>query len=66
MKDKVHLNVFDSKESLSIVLPVLKHALDLLGDCNSTDVKKDHAKIQTENENKHLCSHQSHNGHKSK
>jgi len=25
-----------------IVLPVLKHSLDLIGDCNSADVKKDH------------------------
>jgi hypothetical protein len=34
-----------SQESIEIVLPVLKHALDLIND-SKKDVKNDHVKIQ--------------------
>ncbi|CAF0821420.1 unnamed protein product [Brachionus calyciflorus] len=53
-----------SQESLEIVLPVLKHALDLINDVKN-DVKKDHIEIQKEphhhqhqhHQDQHQCPH---------
>ncbi len=58
-----------SQESIEFVLPVLKHALDLINDVKK-DIKDDHVKIQQEPSNTDqlsnqylLCHHRHHHHH---
>lgn len=57
---KIQFKLINKQESLEIVLPVLKHALDLIND-SKNDIKKDHIKIQSDTSLK--CEHNHHHHH---
>lgn len=64
--DQRKLKILTLKESLEIILPVLKHALDLLRDSKES-IKKDHSAIQgittTSQTTSHSCGGHHHHHH---
>lgn len=65
-KTKENRKILTLKESLEIILPVLKHALDLLRDSKES-IKKDHSVIQgtttTSQTTSHSCGGHHHHHH---